>query len=710
MTAWIDQIIVHAPTIMPQAASFLWQSSLLIAAGLLLAQFLKKHDPRIRHALYCCILVLVAILPLIGYVASHSNAPLAELPLLPSAWYEVESVGTVTDSADENTASVPEATKSATQSAGMSVLSYVLLFYAAGVALFLMLITLGSMRIRRWKQSGTLLTEGAIVAIVENYRNMLTITRRPTVIEHKDVVVPCTTGILRPVIFVPLSYSDGLSHEQLSSVIGHECAHIKRHDVGTLTVAALLRGIMWIHPLVWMLMHQIALLSEQSADAMVLDSGTAPDAYAETLSDVVRKHVLQHQHVLSPVGFIDFRHSFIHRIRAILKHGANKRISRKGFSLIAGALLLTAFVVTAFPLSEQYAGAASKNKEKLVTLRLVVKDKATNEALSDVELVASQQLDKDKKGEGGGFVVDEMARATTDANGEVILKGLRKDLWFYLETDKDKEFTRIFSKPNISRDTRTSSVVLVTKKARNRTITLLMERSAIIRGTVVDPDGNPVAGATVDALHAWRDDTLGNSLTGDGRYKVETNESGHYSINLPGNQKYGIKLIAHDGAWKEWRDYANGYSEDFDLKAGEIVENVTLHLTRPGSIQGVVIDKQGNPVADAIVEVKYPERRYNRYYRPETKSDENGNFTLSHVSAGDMLVIVPRNSTTIYHPTKCEWPEHYFESVSLSEGETVTGVTVLGLPYEEVRKIERKNYKIKNKTWWAPYRSFKSLW
>ena len=110
--------------------------------------------------------------------------------------------------------------------------------------------------------------------------------------------------------FLPVLYDEGLTRNQLSSVIGHECAHIKRQDVSTLTVAAVLRGLMWIHPLIWLVIRRIVILAEQSADALVLDAGVNPDNHATTLTNIVRKHVFQRQEIFSSVGFIDYKHTF----------------------------------------------------------------------------------------------------------------------------------------------------------------------------------------------------------------------------------------------------------------------------------------------------------------------------------------------------------------------------------------------------------------
>src|SRR4051812_21607083 len=84
-------------------------------------------------------------------------------------------------------------------------------------------------------------------------------------------------------------------------------------------------------------------------------------------------------------------------------------------------------------------------------------------------------------------------------------------------------------------------------------------------GGVHDPDGKPVAGATVAAAHTG----TGNSITGDTRFSVLTGKDGAFLITLPasGNVKYNLE--AHDGAHGQWRYWANGVVPPIQTNPGD---------------------------------------------------------------------------------------------------------------------------------------------
>ena len=74
-------------------------------------------------------------------------------------------------------------------------------------------------------------------------------------------------------------------------------------------------------------------------------------------------------------------------------------------------------------------------------------------------------------------------------------------------------------------------------------VKIYVEKAVSIRGRVTDPDGNPVAGATVAPAKTG----TGNSITGDTRYSVRTESDGTFHIRLPASNNAKYNLVAHDG-------------------------------------------------------------------------------------------------------------------------------------------------------------------
>ena len=170
-------------------------------------------------------------------------------------------------------------------------------------------------------------------------------------------------------------------------------------------------------------------------------------------------------------------------------------------------------------------------------------------------------------------------------------------------------------------------------------VTIKMEKAVIIRGRVLDPDGKPVENATVDPAHT----ETGNSLTGATRFSGKSDAQGRYELRIPAsNSKSRYNLTAHDGKYREWRNWANGVLPPMQTKPGDVLENQDIHLTRPGIIRGVLVDDEGKPVADQRVRVEPVERWENRYYNPETVTDAQGRFELKFVRSTKQHVIAVR--------------------------------------------------------------------
>ncbi len=166
-------------------------------------------------------------------------------------------------------------------------------------------------------------------------------------------------------------------------------------------------------------------------------------------------------------------------------------------------------------------------------------------------------------------------------------------------------------------------------------VTIRVERAATIRGVVLDPDGKPVAGATVAPALTGS----GNSLTGDTRFSVETDKDGAYTMNLPASGDISYNLVAHDGKYQETRTWGNGIIPPFQTKPGQVLADVTLRLTRAATVRGKVVDAvSGQPIAGRDVRASAADKRENRYYDPTTKTEPDGTFTLRGIRPGEQFI------------------------------------------------------------------------
>ena len=169
-----------------------------------------------------------------------------------------------------------------------------------------------------------------------------------------------------------------------------------------------------------------------------------------------------------------------------------------------------------------------------------------------------------------------------------------------------------------------------------RTAKIFVERGVRIRGRVVDPDRNPVGGATVAPALTG----TGNSITGDTRYSVPTNKDGTFEMLLPASNEAQYNLVAHDGKYNEWRKWANGVLPPMTTVPGQEIDNVEIRLTRGATVRGQVTDAVGKPVGFCEVRATPKDTRENRHYEPSVKTGANGKFELMFIRPGEQLIQV----------------------------------------------------------------------
>jgi len=165
-------------------------------------------------------------------------------------------------------------------------------------------------------------------------------------------------------------------------------------------------------------------------------------------------------------------------------------------------------------------------------------------------------------------------------------------------------------------------------------VTVTVEQAAVVSGRVLDPDGKPVAGATVAPALTG----TGNSLTGDTRFSVTTDADGRYKVQLPASGEREYNLVAHDGKFREWRKWANGVSPLLMTEPGMKLDDFDIRLTRPATVRGRVLDPQGNPVAQREVRASPVDKLENRYYDPTTTTDAEGRFELKFIRPGEQYI------------------------------------------------------------------------
>ena len=111
-------------------------------------------------------------------------------------------------------------------------------------------------------------------------------TRPVRLLVSSLVEVPVVIGWLRPAILVPFTSLTALPIEQLSAVLAHELAHIRRNDYLAAILQNLAEALLFYHPAVWWVSRQIRIEREFCCDDLVVHAGADVLAYARALAQL----------------------------------------------------------------------------------------------------------------------------------------------------------------------------------------------------------------------------------------------------------------------------------------------------------------------------------------------------------------------------------------------------------------------------------------
>lgn len=103
--------------------------------------------------------------------------------------------------------------------------------------------------------------------------------------ECPQLKVPVTVGVLAPRVYLPTEWLEW-ANEKLVAVLTHERTHIERRDCTVIMLAELNRCLFWFHPLAWWLKIQLSALAEAACDDAVIGTTGDRTTYAKHLLEV----------------------------------------------------------------------------------------------------------------------------------------------------------------------------------------------------------------------------------------------------------------------------------------------------------------------------------------------------------------------------------------------------------------------------------------
>jgi uncharacterized protein (TIGR03435 family) len=292
------------------------RATLLAAVVALVLRVMRVRQAAVRHAAWTGVVITMLALPLL-----LAWGPRVELPVLRAeAWQQAEVTRTaVVDAAP----APPSEVQPHPPAPEKPHWEYVAGVYAAGLALLLLRLAVGAMRVRR--------------VLRETSRENGRLT-------YRGSTAPVAVGWLRPVVILPAGWSQW-PQTSLAAILAHEQEHVRRRDPLIQCLALLNRAVFWFHPLAWWLEREVSRLSEEACDAAVLARGHRPRDYAECLLSIARA-VTDAGARVHMLGATAVGRGLPSRIRNIMTAVEQRPVSRRRIACIAIACAAAAIAST----------------------------------------------------------------------------------------------------------------------------------------------------------------------------------------------------------------------------------------------------------------------------------------------------------------------------------------------------------------------------
>lgn len=117
-------------------------------------------------------------------------------------------------------------------------------------------------------------------AAFEGWRERIGIRRKPRYAFTDVVSSVCVHGFFRPVVLMPEALLDRVSEHDVTLMVAHEMAHIKRGDTTLFAFCTGVKAVFWFNPFMQRIAAQANLAAEQAADALVIARGAERKHYA----------------------------------------------------------------------------------------------------------------------------------------------------------------------------------------------------------------------------------------------------------------------------------------------------------------------------------------------------------------------------------------------------------------------------------------------
>lgn len=316
---------------------------LVAAAGVTLA---LRHAPaRLRAMVWTTALAGSLLIPVVAEILPSFFVPFT----LPSLSGERLTGGSVAEPTTPVTSILPtpadrhhkhSTAPSPLPSRTPDLQTIALMVWLVGFAAIMWRLGADHLRMASAVRRAALVTDNGLLDALTVARRRIECPRNVRLVVSREVCVPATVGMWRPVIILPVSCRSW-DRQRRHSVLLHELIHIVRFDWPVRIIARIARAAYWFNPVTWWAVRRLDLEQELACDEEVLSHGGRPSSYACHLLAIARSISTHPTTAIS--GLAMARRSHLEeRIMTMLNRTNHRKVGSR--ALFATAILMAAMV------------------------------------------------------------------------------------------------------------------------------------------------------------------------------------------------------------------------------------------------------------------------------------------------------------------------------------------------------------------------------
>jgi TonB family protein len=328
-SSWLDNLLAYS-----------LQIGLLVAVAGLLPWLLRVHAPRMLLRYYQVLLLACLALPAIQ-PWEPGSIPVAPLNM-PDQVFTAERFPGQSTLSEGSPDRILRGSVVSIDSVSLPALAAGVLL--AGFVVRMFWLSLGVLRLALYRRRSQPME--LTIPVIDDI--LISSGVRPQIRISTEVRGPATFGLWRPVVLLPMQFSE-LPETHQRAIVCHELLHVRRRDWLFALLEQALGAIFWFHPGMWWLFSRIRLKREQAVDEQVVALLQDRRQYAHALLEFAGARL---RPSMTPAPLFLTEHHLTQRVSLILKEASMPK-SRMVVSLTSMVVFL--FVagiaaVWAFPL------------------------------------------------------------------------------------------------------------------------------------------------------------------------------------------------------------------------------------------------------------------------------------------------------------------------------------------------------------------------